>query len=160
MQKLRHIALFALSAGAGCGGATPQRPLAVPPAQGTLAGEGLHHQCMEKARDAWARRVPSSIQNGSRNLLAIPREQKDAVDLTPLDDRTLERVREDISTTLRIRRALLAESKLSVAAKSLKILTKDGKVTLRGALDDPEERQSVVAIARTIVGPDNVQARF
>lgn len=115
---------------------------------------------MEKARDAWARRVPSSIQNGSRNLLAIPREQKDAVDLTPLDDRTLERVREDISTTLRIRRALLAESKLSVAAKSLKILTKDGKVTLRGALDDPEERQSVVAIARTIVGPDNVQARF
>lgn len=53
----------------------------------------------------------------------------------------------DIQTTKNIRAAIMATD-LSLNTKNLKIITKDGKVILRGVVDNESEHQAALKIAK------------
>jgi len=62
----------------------------------------------------------------------------------------------DRTVTQQIRQAIMDESDFSVNAKNVKIITRDGKVTLRGPVKAADERSRIEAIAERIAGAGNV----
>jgi osmotically-inducible protein OsmY len=62
----------------------------------------------------------------------------------------------DVETTAQIRKALQADHALSVAAHNVKVITKNGTVTLRGHVKTDEERTSIGQKAEEIAGKGNV----
>jgi osmotically-inducible protein OsmY len=58
----------------------------------------------------------------------------------------------DRETTARIRKAIVEDDSLSVAAHNVKIITRDGKVTLRGEVQSSQEKAAVAAIAEGSLG--------
>ena len=81
---------------------------------------------------------------------------RDAAVVTPLDQGNSPA---DLELTQKIRQAVVADSTLSSNAKNIKIITKDGAVTLRGPVKDEAEKVRVVTMARNIAGqaPVDVQ---
>ena len=47
-----------------------------------------------------------------------------------------------------------------MAAQNVKIITQDGKVTLRGPVRTEQEKQSVEDIAKGVAGSDNVDSQL
>jgi hyperosmotically inducible protein len=70
--------------------------------------------------------------------------------VTPIDQGTGE---SDTSLTLSIRRALVSEQDLSLVAKNVTIVAREGNVILRGDVPTTSERDRVEAITRKIAGP-------
>jgi hyperosmotically inducible protein len=62
----------------------------------------------------------------------------------------------DRAITQKIRKAIVNDSSLSTYAHNIKIITQDGKVTLRGPVRSEDERSNVEAKAVGIAGQDNV----
>ncbi|MBC7854639.1 MAG: BON domain-containing protein, partial [Pirellulaceae bacterium] len=60
------------------------------------------------------------------------------------------------SITADIRKQILAHEDMSINARNVKIITADGKVTLRGPVNSPSERDIIEKIARDVAGKDNV----
>jgi len=69
--------------------------------------------------------------------------------LTPMDQGPSEA---DRKITREIRQALMNHSSLSFTAKNVKVITIDGRVTLRGPVKTEAERTAVEALARKVVG--------
>ena len=74
---------------------------------------------------------------------------KDGHNLTPLDQSETEA---DRQLTQKVRQDLVADDSLSVDAKNVKVITRNGKVTLRGVVDSQAEKDAVAAKARAIAG--------
>ncbi len=63
----------------------------------------------------------------------------------------------DRMLTKKIRQALIADKSLSTYGHNVKIITKDGSVTLKGPVQSQEEKQSIASKTESIVGsPDKV----
>jgi hyperosmotically inducible periplasmic protein len=62
----------------------------------------------------------------------------------------------DRETTKQIRSALMKDSELSTYAHNIKIITRDGKVTLKGPVHTEDEKASIGAKAAVIAGAANV----
>lgn len=62
----------------------------------------------------------------------------------------------DRATTQQIRKAIHDDASLSTYAHNIKIITQDGKVTLRGPVRSEDEKSNLEAKAATVVGRDNV----
>ena len=62
----------------------------------------------------------------------------------------------DIDTTARIRKEILAEKGMSVNARNVKVITANGRVTLRGPVNTAEEKRRIAEIANRIATSDNV----
>src|SRR5579864_9035904 len=62
----------------------------------------------------------------------------------------------DRETTQKIRKAIRDDSNLSTYAQNIKIITQDGKVTLRGPVRTEEEKSELGAKAKEVVGARNV----
>jgi osmotically-inducible protein OsmY len=62
----------------------------------------------------------------------------------------------DRALTQRIQQAVAADELLSAAAKNIKIITRNGVVTLWGPVDSLEEKESIGAKAQHIAGVNNV----
>lgn len=73
--------------------------------------------------------------------------------LTPLDQGTSDA---DVLTTRRIRQEILAREGLSVNARNVKVITANGRVTLRGPVNDQTEKQAIADIANRIAQGGNV----
>jgi len=58
----------------------------------------------------------------------------------------------DLETTKNIRRALSSNDELSTDAKNIKIVTANGKVTLRGPVKSEQEKQAVRAAVQSAAG--------
>jgi hyperosmotically inducible periplasmic protein len=58
----------------------------------------------------------------------------------------------DRELTRKIRRAVTQNDQLSTTAKNIKIITANGKVTLRGPVNTPAERDQIAALAQQIAG--------
>jgi osmotically-inducible protein OsmY len=58
----------------------------------------------------------------------------------------------DRDLTRRIRRALTTNDQFSADAKNIKIITTEGKVTLRGPVESAQERQAIVSTAQSVAG--------
>jgi len=64
--------------------------------------------------------------------------------------------KEDLETTTAIRKSVIADKDLSVAAHNVKIFTENGKVTLRGAVKSDAEVKSVIEKAIAVAGKEKV----
>ena len=80
------------------------------------------------------------------------RDRTDAVK-TPIDQNEN---RKDIDITANIRKRVV-DTKMSVNAQNVKIITQDGKVTLRGPVKSEEEKTQIEKMAREVAGPANVE---
>lgn len=58
----------------------------------------------------------------------------------------------DLKVTQQIRQAVMADGSLSFTAKNVKIITLNGKVTLRGPVNTAAERASIEGAARKVAG--------
>jgi hyperosmotically inducible periplasmic protein len=62
----------------------------------------------------------------------------------------------DLERSQQIRRAITSDKTLSTYAHNIKVITKNGKVTLRGPVRDEAEKAAVEAKATSIAGAANV----
>lgn len=85
--------------------------------------------------------------NTGRNV-----RDRDAATKTPLDQNEN---KQDIDTTASIRKRVVG-AKLSTAAHNVKIITQDGKVTLRGPVESAEEKAQIEELAVAVAGAGNV----
>lgn len=58
----------------------------------------------------------------------------------------------DLKITQQIRQAVMGDGALSFTAKNVKIITQNGKVTLRGPVKSEDERSRIEAAARKVAG--------
>jgi len=63
---------------------------------------------------------------------------------------------EDRELTRKIRAALTADKSLSIYAHNVKIVTRDGKVTLKGPVRSDDEKTALLSKATGIAGEGNV----
>ena len=111
------------------------------------------------------------IRDGNDNTVAPSDQDKNKADVTQPDN-TVQNVRDrnsstltpldqgnskaDIATTAQIRKEIVAGKSMSVNAKNVKVITKDGKVTLRGPVNSAEEKRLIGEIADRIARSENV----
>jgi hypothetical protein len=62
----------------------------------------------------------------------------------------------DRELTRKIRQSLVADTNYSTMAKNIKIITVNGRVTLRGPVNSESEKSGLAALARSIAGDGNV----
>lgn len=62
----------------------------------------------------------------------------------------------DVELTRRIRYQLTTNDALSVNAKNVKIVSLDGKVTIKGPVETEQEKKNVVVIAKKLAGPSSI----
>ncbi len=62
----------------------------------------------------------------------------------------------DLDITRNIRRALIKDKSLSIRAHNVEIITRNGKVTLKGRVDSDEEKKTVESAAAKFAGAGNV----
>lgn len=90
----------------------------------------------------------TEVDNTRRNI-----RDRNAQTLTPLDQGNS---KTDIATTAQIRKGIIAGENMSVNARNVKIITKDGQVTLRGPVNTAEEKRRIGQIADRIARSENV----
>jgi hypothetical protein len=66
----------------------------------------------------------------------------------------------DRAITQKIRKAVHDDTSLSTYAHNIKIITQDGKVTLRGPVRSEDEKNNLQAKAVTVAGQENVTNRL
>ena len=62
----------------------------------------------------------------------------------------------DVAITKAVRKAVVADKALSTNAHNVKIITTNGVVTLRGPVKSPEEKDTIGAKAKQVVGVKSV----
>ena len=92
---------------------------------------------------------------GTREPDNTARNARDRDDraLTPLDQGNS---RADVETTAQIRKEITAGKNMSVNAKNVKIMTNQGRVTLRGPVNTAEEKRMIGDIANRVARSENV----
>jgi osmotically-inducible protein OsmY len=109
--------------------------------------------CSDKGTTPDANRADAPVTDADNTAKNV-RDRNDAT-LTPGDQGTSPADRE---VTQKIRKALVIDaSGYSLTAKNIKIITVDGKVTLRGPVKTDAEKIGIVTIAKTVAGEGNVE---
>lgn len=62
----------------------------------------------------------------------------------------------DLEITRNIRKAITDDTSLSTYAHNIKVITRGGKVTLKGPVRTADEKKAVVAMAAAVAGAENV----
>ena len=145
MQKIKYLLPIAgLSLLLGCDRSEPGTGASIDN-QSTSSGSSSASANRREpaAYSATNDNTTSSVQpdNTGKNV----RDRSDA-SLTPGDQGGSESDRE---TTQRIRHALTSNDQLSTDAKNIKIVTLNGKVTLRGPVNSPEEKNTIDSIVKS-----------
>jgi hyperosmotically inducible periplasmic protein len=91
-----------------------------------------------------------------RDNTAVNARDRNATAKTPMDQNENKK---DIDITANIRKRVV-DTKMSLNAKNAKIITQDGKVTLRGPVKSAEEKTQIEEIARDVAGKDNVDSQL
>lgn len=81
------------------------------------------------------------------------KRDRDDKTMTPLDQGG---GKSDIAITAQIRKAIIANETMSVNAQNVKIITLNGKVTLRGPVNSAEEKRIIGEISSDFVNSDHV----
>jgi hyperosmotically inducible protein len=96
---------------------------------------------------------PSAAGPVEPDNTAVNERDRNRETKTPIDQNENQR---DVNITADIRKAVLAEKDMSINARNVKIITADGKVTLRGPVNSDQEKEVIDDIARRLAGKDNV----
>ena len=94
----------------------------------------------------------TNITTGADNTRLNVRD-RDSRTLTPLDQGNSQA---DVSTTAQIRKEIIATQGMTTNAKNVKIITMNGRVTLRGPVNTTEEKTLIGEIAERIARSGNV----
>ena len=86
----------------------------------------------------------SALENTEINV-----RDKDNATLTPEDQKE---TKKDIRITAKIRKAVVRDKTLSVNAQNVKIITRNGVVTLRGPVESKKESKKIKKIAKHTPG--------
>jgi osmotically-inducible protein OsmY len=99
------------------------------------------------ARDTGA--MPAEVDNTGRNL-----RDRDESAVTPTDQSNSE---QDIDLTQRIRSGITSLDTMSVQARNVKVISRDGFVTLRGPVESAQEKATIELLAKNAgaAGIDN-----
>jgi len=87
------------------------------------------------------------------NNTGVNKRDRHTAAKTPIDQNEN---KADVDRTADIRKRVLERENMSVNARNVKIITADGKVTLRGPVDSQEEKDIIEGIAQDVAGKDNV----
>ena len=90
----------------------------------------------------------TSVDNTRLNV-----RDRDSRTLTPLDQGNSQA---DVDTTAQIRKEIMADSRMTMNAKNVKIITLNGHVTLRGPVNTADEKVRIGEIAGRIASAGNV----
>jgi osmotically-inducible protein OsmY len=66
----------------------------------------------------------------------------------------------DLTLTARVRRAIVKNKSLSTLAHNVKIISRNGEVTLRGPVKTEQEKTTIASEAQAIAGTDRVDNRL
>ncbi|HUP81690.1 MAG TPA: BON domain-containing protein [Pirellula sp.] len=91
-----------------------------------------------------------------RDNTAVNKRDRDSATKTPLDQNENKK---DIGITADIRKRVV-DTKMSVNAQNVKIITQDGKVTLRGPVKTADEKKQIEEMARSVAGENNVDSQL
>ena len=129
----------------------PTRAANASAANGTWGGGAEGSAGLEPSTgNAAAAPVDRSSQSAtSVDNTRVNRRDRGGATLTPMDQGPSDA---DRKITRDIRQAVMNDSTLSFTAKNVKIITVDGKVTLRGPVKTEAERSAIEAAARKVVG--------
>ena len=92
-------------------------------------------------------------ENTNADNTNINERDLNAQTLTPMDQSN---IRADIKVTQAIRKSLM-DTELSTAAKNIKIITRNGNVTLRGPVANAEEKMQIAKLAKAVPGIKKVR---
>ena len=101
-----------------------------------------------KVEPYFASNATTEPDNTARNV-----RDRDSSTLTPLDQGNNQA---DLDTTAQIRKEIIAGQSMSLNARNVKIVTKNGQVSLRGPVNTAEEKRLIGDIAGRIVRSENV----
>lgn len=91
----------------------------------------------------------SSAPNTDADNSRVNKRDRNSANLTPMDQGSSA---SDRAITQQIRKDLMSDKSLSFTAKNVKVITIDGKVTLRGTVKTEAERTAIEAAARRATG--------
>ncbi|MBL9187862.1 MAG: PRC-barrel domain-containing protein [Opitutaceae bacterium] len=109
---------------------------------------GVYRAYNQEPYASGQRNKPAAADNTARNARDRNRDT-----LTPTDQGSSA---EDVAITQQIRKAVTSTDGFSVTARNVKIITVNGRVTLRGPVKTAEEKSQIAALAARVVGADNV----
>ena len=87
------------------------------------------------------------------NNTAVNERDASGATKTPIDQ---DETQADVNRTAEIRKRILDTEDLSVNARNAKVITSQGKVTLRGPVESEAERDTLAKIATDVAGAGNV----
>jgi hyperosmotically inducible protein len=64
--------------------------------------------------------------------------------------------KDDLALTQKIRQAVMKDGSLSMNAKNVKIIARDGAISLKGPVDSQQEKDTIATAAGAIAGKDKV----
>jgi hyperosmotically inducible protein len=99
---------------------------------------------------------PVTENTSDADNTAVNVRDRDDSSKTPLDqdqDATDVRITADI-------RSKVVDTEMSVSAQNVKIITEDGRVTLRGPVATEQEKQRIEEIAEEVAGENNVDSQL
>lgn len=100
--------------------------------------------------------LPTSTEVTKKDNTAVNQRDRSSTAKTPIDQNENQK---DIDITASIRKQVV-EKKMSTNAHNSKIITQDGKVTLRGPVKSDEEKQQIEQIAIAVAGDGNVDNKL
>ena len=146
MKKMRILTILAvLGFAAGCQQKNENQGAS---AESTYRSSGGERQNTSRDSTEPGNAANQAADNTARNI----RDRSDNT-LLPGDQG---RSDSDLDLTRRIRRAIAGNSQLSTTAKNIKIISANGKVTLRGPVKTPQEAKAIADAAESIAGAGSV----
>jgi hyperosmotically inducible periplasmic protein len=112
--------------------------------------------CSDTANSGTVTKEPPSAGAVARDNTGVNTRDRDNTAVTPTDQKEN---KADIDVTANIRKRIVA-AKVSVDAQNAKIVTRDGKVTLRGPVKTANEKQQLEQIATDVAGAQNVESQL
>ena len=106
--------------------------------------------------DDVGRSTSSGNTKSERDNTAVNQRDRSGTSKTPLDQNENQK---DIDITASIRKQVV-DTKMSVNAQNVKIMTQDGQVTLRGPVATTDEKSQIEVIARKVAGESKVDSQL
>jgi len=97
-----------------------------------------------------------SAAGSGRDNTAVNVRDRDAATKTPIDQNENKK---DVEITAQIRKRVV-DTKMSIDAQNVKIITQDGRVTLRGPVKSADEKKQIETIAHEVAGAANVESQL
>jgi hyperosmotically inducible periplasmic protein len=92
----------------------------------------------------------------ARDNTGVNERDRGSATKTPIDQNENEK---DVGITAEIRKRVV-DTKMSIAAQNVKIITQDGKVTLRGPVKTADEKAQIEKFAQEVAGAGNVDSQI